>query len=192
MKLTNKIFLGSLCKRNHNYNNTGKSLRYISNPGSCVICKTHQREEWVQNNNKRYKSLQKKWNSNNQSHHNKWKKEYRKLHPDKKQTNPFKKYYKGVQDRANNKNLKFDLTPEFLEQLWNSQNGKCHWLHCDLMLVGVPYHPLRATIDRLDPDKGYVQNNIVWASSFANRGRSNTSKEIFAELLPVLLNSRIM
>jgi hypothetical protein len=30
-------YLGSLCKRKHNWNNTGKSLRYKSN-GGCVEC----------------------------------------------------------------------------------------------------------------------------------------------------------
>lgn len=44
-----KHCLGDLCSRKHEYQNTGKSLRYKSHK-SCVICNSLQRKEWERKN----------------------------------------------------------------------------------------------------------------------------------------------
>jgi len=39
---TNKFHIGKLCKNSHEYENTGKSLRYNNNKKECVECKRQQ------------------------------------------------------------------------------------------------------------------------------------------------------
>lgn len=39
------FYLGKLCKRNHDWANTGQSLRYLNGPGNCVECYKTRRQE---------------------------------------------------------------------------------------------------------------------------------------------------
>lgn len=86
------------------------------------------------------------------------------------------------------RNLEHELTAEDIKLIWETQNGCCYWL-------GVPLngdselpdrHPLKPSIDRLDNSKGYIKDNVVITSTFANLGRSNTTVEDFSEFLTLL------
>lgn len=60
--------LGSLCKRGHDFEGTGKSLRYIvksgryaGRPGTCVECKDCKWKQWKRDNPKRYQENNKRY-----------------------------------------------------------------------------------------------------------------------------------
>lgn len=83
----------------------------------------------------------------------------------------------------------FDLTREFIEELWEKQKGRCYWTAVPLKAVDVQRHPQRPSLDRLDCNKGYTRDNVVLASQFANMGRSTTSPEAFEKFLTLLTDS---
>ncbi len=90
--------------------------------------------------------------------------------------------------RCKRRNIEFDLTEDHLLRLWEAQSGNCFWL--GIPLTSTPernrYAPTKPTLDRLIPERGYVEGNVVWSSNFANRGRCNTSVDAFTEFLEAL------
>lgn len=88
---------------------------------------------------------------------------------------------------AKARNLQHLITVEDVLSLWENQDGKCYWLDVPLSEDELPdRHPLKPSIDRLDNSKGYIKDNVVITSTFANLGRSNTTVEDFSEFLKLL------
>jgi len=56
-------YLGKLCKRGHDWNGTGKSLRYKS--GACVKCTAETYRKWRKNNPEKVKENDRRWYRNN-------------------------------------------------------------------------------------------------------------------------------
>lgn len=75
--------------------------------------------------------------------------------------------YKGLKQRCKRDGIEFDLEPEDIK--WNT--------HCPVFGFELSY--LKAdndnspSIDRTDPNKGYVKGNVVVMSMRANRGKWN-------------------
>lgn len=91
---------------------------------------------------------------------------------------------RGTQSSANTRSLDNTLTLEDITDLWDKQGGKCYWLGISLSEDELPSrHPLKPSLDRLDNSKGYIKDNVVITSTFANLGRSNTTVEDFSEFL---------
>ena len=58
-----KFYLGSLCRRNHDYEGTGKSLRYKD--GNCFECTRARSKKWYSENKERTFAVVKKWVTEN-------------------------------------------------------------------------------------------------------------------------------
>tara|TARA_Y100000004_G_C8641095_1_gene297081 strand:- start:41 stop:451 length:411 start_codon:yes stop_codon:yes gene_type:complete len=76
-----------------------------------------------------------------------------------------------------------EIDDVYLEDLFNKQNGKCYWLDTIInpMDAFTPHHPLAPSVDRLDNEKGYVKDNVVITTRFANCGRRNAEDKFFRE-----------
>uniref|UniRef100_A0AAU6VY36 Restriction endonuclease n=2 Tax=unclassified bacterial viruses TaxID=12333 RepID=A0AAU6VY36_9VIRU len=97
------------------------------------------------------------------------------------------KLFRGSRSSADNRGLEHSITVEDILSLWAAQEGKCYWLGVPLSEDELPdRHPLKPSIDRLDNSKGYIKDNVVITSTFANLGRSNTTVEDFREFLIIL------
>jgi len=88
-----------------------------------------------------------------------------------RKNNPLKSLMTAKRCYSKRRNLIFNLTRDYLQRLWEAQEGRCHWLGIELDLSLPKNHPRKATLERLNPSQGYETGNVVWASSFANRGR---------------------
>jgi hypothetical protein len=184
MYKADKVFVGVLCKRKHEYQNSGGSLRYLKTKGCCVECKQLQRKEWAEKYPERDKKIKKDWQEDNRPHHAEWKRQYRKAHPLETLCN-------HARNSTKHKNKGCDINEEFLKQLWEKQDGKCYWFGCKIDLMQSTRHPLKATLDRLDNDKGYTKDNVVWASGLANMGRRDTPASEFRQVLNVVRDAVI-
>ena len=77
----------------------------------------------------------------------------------------------------------FDLTPEFLEEMFNKQGGQCAWTGVT-MVTEVNGDRLRLlTLDRLDNSRGYTKDNVVLVCKAANQARGNASPEEFVRFI---------
>jgi len=79
---------------------------------------------------------------------------------------------------SGNKDVEIDHL--FLEKLFFEQNGRCAYLKTiiDPMDVFIPNHPLAPSVDRIDNSLGYIRDNVVIATRFANRGKE-TAEDIW-------------
>ena len=74
--------------------------------------------------------------------------------------------------RAQNLRVPFDLTAEFLQQIWTST---CPVFKTTLVKHADRSHEDAPELDRIIPSRGYVQGNVVWLSRRANRLKNNVS-----------------
>lgn len=95
--------------------------------------------------------------------------------------NPFRVMLSRCKSNHNKKGmLDFDLTEEFLADLYEKQNGKCFWSGIDLPLDNVGLNKLNSlSVDRIDSSIGYKKDNIVLCCKFYNLGKSNTDRDYF-------------
>lgn len=92
-----------------------------------------------------------------------------------------------IRVRALQKGIPFDLTPDYIQQLYNEQGGKCYY-------SGVPMqvktddpdmtnkYPNILSVDRKDSSKGYVKGNIVLCTFAANSAKGILSEKEFFKL----------
>lgn len=115
---------------------------------------------------------------------------YRKNHPNKVKSYTKKRQKKlenipwvraiyTAKARAKRLNLQFDLTIDYLKSIWVDDGSLCP-------VLGIPMYSTSDTldsipsVDRIDPTRGYVQDNIRIISYRANTLKSNaSSKELF-------------
>jgi hypothetical protein len=86
--------------------------------------------------------------------------EARKRYEHLRQTQPWRKLIWNARTRANRRNLAFDLTLEWIEARWT---GNCECSQVPFEIFGSKL--FAPSIDRIDPKKGYTQNNcrvILW------------------------------
>lgn len=74
-----------------------------------------------------------------------------------------------------------DLTIEFLLDLLQKQNGLC--VVSGIELQSEYKNVCSASIDRINPDFGYLQTNVVLTCQWVNMGRNRTPIEEFRKIL---------
>jgi hypothetical protein len=181
-----KHYLGALCKRQHDYQNSGKSVRGLKHD-NCMICMRLGAYVWRQENLDRARATSRFYSSRPQS-----REQRKQIRTRWKASHPMRNYFYNLQGRAKTSRITFNLTLEYVEELFAEQNGRCYWLGVEMLLEGPPRHPMKFSIDRLIPELGYVQGNVVWTTNFANRARGNLPAEEFTVILAALGFPRIL
>jgi hypothetical protein len=77
--------------------------------------------------------------------------------------------------------LDYDLSPAYLINMWNSQNGLC--AATGMEMIHRIRSPYSASVDRIDNNKGYVRGNVRLVCHWANLARGRHSVEVFNEVL---------
>ena len=97
---------------------------------------------------------------------------------------PFRKFMGSVKvrERENRggRSLGYNITLQDLKDQWEAQDGVCPYTGWKLQLPATrtTWHPntphyLRASIDRIDSDVGYMKGNIQFCALMANTAKSN-------------------
>ena len=107
-------------------------------------------------------------------------------------SHPFRHRLAAAKTRAKKKGLPFNLTEEYLKQIWT---GTCPVFHTKLSLPvhGDPSQPKHiCSLDRIRPELGYVIGNVEWISFEANRLKLDTdnSADLFAVAQHLQLRER--
>lgn len=79
-------------------------------------------------------------------------------------------YYNSVKRNALSRNIKFNVSINFLEKIYNQQFEKCKFTH-----ENISFDDKTASLDRIDSSKGYVKNNIQWVHKDINLIKNNNS-----------------
>jgi len=88
---------------------------------------------------------------------------------------PYKEHLRRANRRSPNK--KTNLTPEYLKEIFEKQNGKCVYSGVDLLLNDNSNHIFTASLDRIDSNKGYEIGNVQWTSIVMNYAKQSMSHE---------------
>jgi len=82
--------------------------------------------------------------------------------------------------RAKKKGWEHTLTKEDICQMYLQSGGKCPYTNLDFVLK-LNSH-LNISVDRIDSSKGYTRENTMIISTWANKAKSNLSRNQFIEL----------
>lgn len=101
----------------------------------------------------------------------------------------------GFKARAKEIGVAFDLTAEELIAQWDRQNGHCFYSNEPIAFSNTTEtrkapHRLMASLDRMNPDKGYVIGNVVWCSYVINRMKNDLSYADFLVMCGLIFKTR--
>ena len=102
---------------------------------------------------------------------------------EKDQYTPFRWFILRAKYRDKKKKYGYDLTVEYLKQLWDEQKELCPITGWKLILPENTRNgwsiknPMNASLDRIDNSKGYLQGNVRFISTMANMARNVFSDE---------------
>lgn len=94
-------------------------------------------------------------------------------------------YFNHLKNRAKTKKLDFNLTLNYLDELFLKQQKQCSIsgisliLHADGVLN-------TASLDRIDSSKGYIQGNVQWVFTMINMMKSMMSNDDFIYMCRII------
>lgn len=105
-----------------------------------------------------------------------------------------KEFIRRIKNRAKNNPERFgnyDVTVEYLIEIWNKQSGQCVYTKSKLVLPKFPEYTkvnsnYKASIDRIDSSKGYQKGNIQFISDMMNQFKSDVAKEEIEEFISIV------
>lgn len=92
----------------------------------------------------------------------------------------------ATKNQAKYKQVPFNLTSEYLINQWETQNGKCFYTNLPMVSHGKDFGWQRwdaPSLDRLEPDKGYIEGNVVWCCFGVNSFKGRLNETQFKERL---------
>ena len=90
--------------------------------------------------------------------------------------------YNKIKHCAEIRNIKFMVSLQYLQELWNKQNHKC-------AITGQKIDNIRnASLDRIDSTKDYVQGNVQWTTVRANLSKHTMTMEELYNFCKQVLN----
>lgn len=97
-------------------------------------------------------------------------------------------YWKRVQNNAFSRNLEFDITIEYIWDLFLKQNRKCALSGLELTIQRSKSNAGNASLDRINSFKGYTTGNVQWVHKDINKMKTDFSQEEFIELCTMIYN----
>lgn len=98
-------------------------------------------------------------------------------------------YYGHIKSSAKHRQIEFSITIEYLQKLWDKQNGKCYLSGIPIHLnLGKKYNWQSASLDRIDSSKGYIEGNVQWLHRDVNFAKHKKSCEDFIDLCETIID----
>lgn len=98
---------------------------------------------------------------------------------------------RGVRVRARKQGVVCDIDADFLKTLLEKQGGLCAISRTPLTFFkGQGHIPTNASVDRIDPSKGYIKENVQLVAHQVNMMKSNLSIEELMGWCEAILKSR--
>ena len=99
--------------------------------------------------------------------------------------NPFPQMLSNAKIRAKQKSVDFNLTFEYLKKIF-PQDNKCPVLRVDFQLgyknLDKKNTDFAPSLDRIVPEKGYVEGNVIVVCNIVNRVKSDSTIKILEKV----------
>lgn len=106
----------------------------------------------------------------------------------------FRPILKMLRSRVKDRPRDFNLTLEYLKEIWETQEGECPFTGFELELrtykSDSQLNIKSASLDRIDNSKGYVQGNVRFVSVMFNFARNKFSDEEVIEFAQAVIKNR--
>ena len=91
--------------------------------------------------------------------------------------------FKDIQYKAKSRNLIFNLSIEFLNDLYKKQKGKCAISGIEIEFENGNYYPINpCSLDRIDSSIGYIEYNVQWVDRKINYMKHQSPNDDFIEI----------
>lgn len=89
-----------------------------------------------------------------------------------------------IKKRAKKEQIEFNLTPIFLKELYEKQNGIC-------AITGNPisHEKGKLSLDRIIPKNGYIMNNVQWTEKKTNMIKQDLTMEEFVKFCQCVIDN---
>lgn len=95
-----------------------------------------------------------------------------------------------IKNRSKVKGWKFDITTDFIQELFRNQNGKCAITKIPFTFNRTKHHstkgrkkdPFSPSLDRIDAGKGYTKNNVRLVCLVVNLALNEFGDKIFVQM----------
>ena len=106
----------------------------------------------------------------------------------RKADDPLKHHLQERISQWRSKDTDSDLTVTYLAELYEKQQGKCYYTNQPMVIGGHKFDNRWEvlSLDRLDPNKGYKEGNVVWCTYRANTMKGNLTYDQFLALIQVI------
>lgn len=109
--------------------------------------------------------------------------EYRKEESMKQKERRVRLWQNTLLHDCRSRKLEVDIDVDYINYLFETQNGKCYWFGVDLIPTINKKHPNQPSIDRLDNNIGYIKGNVVLSCYSANIGRNETDHQTWLKFI---------
>jgi len=115
----------------------------------------------------------------------------------KDEFSPFRYFIRQAKYKSETKKTKFqsfNITLEYLKDLWESQGGKCAISGVEMELPATLAEnrdsPFCASLDRINSEVGYIQGNVQFVTQFCNLGKRDFKTEKVLKFIQAVKKSK--
>ena len=108
--------------------------------------------------------------------------------------------FASYKHHAKKKNLPFNLSTKYLIDLFEKQRRLCYYTGKPLVMrsnrglgeqcINLPDSHYQASLDRLIPERGYVEGNVVWCGWLVNTCKNLLTENEFYDMCDIILKQR--
>lgn len=97
-----------------------------------------------------------------------------------------------LQRGAKNRNIEFTISIEYVWDLFEKQNGKCilSGLEISFAPTGSSKYSRTASLDRIDPSKGYIKDNVQWIHKHVNYMKWQFDQDYFIQMCKNIIKTQ--
>ena len=92
---------------------------------------------------------------------------------------PLKALLSSIKSGAKNRNLDFEIDYSFIQKLWDKQKTLCYYTKVQMKLTARQKDPYQVSIDRINSNLGYTEENTVLCCQAINYMKNDYSLEDF-------------
>jgi hypothetical protein len=109
--------------------------------------------------------------------------EYRKEESKKQKERRVRLWQKTLINDCKHRNMEINIDVDYINFLFDKQNGKCFWFGVELKPSTIKKHPQQPSLDRLDNTLGYIKGNVVLSCYSANIGRNENCYNVWVDFI---------
>lgn len=98
-------------------------------------------------------------------------------------------YYSSIKNSSNKRKIECSITIDYINNLLIEQNHKCKLSGLPIK-IGNARSETTASLDRINSDLGYIENNVQWVHKDINKMKLDLDQKEFLDLCELITNKR--